>query len=177
MQKHVEVEITEQHGYKFLWIDGHMWMWDLPFEVETQRKMAEQCHGSVLVVGLGLCVIHRFLEENPDVDSVYTVEKYKEVLDVCDAHGLVQCGTTCICDFFEWKSTHNFDFVVGDIWPEIDSEQVDSYFLFQKKAKEFLKKDGKILAWGKDYYEYLLGRSYDYNISSNGKHWLRNKDD
>jgi len=28
----VDVEILEQKGYHFLWIDGELWMWDIPEE-------------------------------------------------------------------------------------------------------------------------------------------------
>jgi spermidine synthase len=181
------VEITQQKGYNFLWIDGHMWMWDLPFEVDIQRNMAELCHGRVVVVGLGLAVIQKLLANNPRVDEVLTIEKHKEVYDCCRKHSIItdedinKIGGVFVCDWFDAicgeEECEKYDFVIGDIWPEIDPKQLYSYFRFQKKAKEFLKPSGQILAWGKDYYEYCLQRSYDYCISSDGLFWHRKGED
>lgn len=176
----MKVEILEQNSHKFLWINGDLWMWDLPFEVQIQRKMAEQVSGDVLVVGCGLGILQRMLRDNPEVDdeTLLTIEKHREVYEACRKHNLEVPGGMFICDFFDaipGNDTNDprYDYVIGDIWPEIDPSALDLYFRFQEKAREFLKPNGTILAWGKDFYEYLLGMSYDYHISSDGTRWWR----
>lgn len=178
----MKVEILEQNGHKFLWIDGELWMWDLPFEVKIQQEFAEQAHGDVLVVGLGLGIVQKLLLKNKKVnaDRLITIEKHEEVYDCCRNKGIIvgdSVGGIFICDWFDaicgQEECEKYDFVIGDIWPEIDPSQLDSYFCFQEKAQEFLKPNGKILAWGKGYYEYLLEHSFDYSKSSNGKKWCR----
>lgn len=160
-----KVEILQQNGYNFLWIDGHLWMWDLPFEVQIQKDMAEQCYGKVVVVGLGLAVIQKMLMSNPRVDStvLLTIEKYQEVYDCCVDNKIIvgdTIGGVFTCDWFDAicgvEEDEKYDFVIGDIWPEIDPKQLDLYKRFKEKALEYLKSDGQILCWGKDYYEYLI---------------------
>ena len=34
------VEILQQKGFNFLWIDDYLWMWDVPPEVEDQKELA-----------------------------------------------------------------------------------------------------------------------------------------
>ncbi len=159
----MNVEILEMKGHHFLWIDGELWMWDLPAEVEIQQEMADLAYGNVLVVGCGLGVIQRMLGANPEVDNteLLTIEKNVDVYTACRDHGLAVPGGIFICDFFfdainGIKSIRIYDFVIGDIWPEINKKYLDLYKKFKTKAAEFLKPDGKILAWGKDYYEYLI---------------------
>jgi spermidine synthase len=152
------------NGYNFLWIDGHMWMWDLPFEVDIQRKMADQCYGNVLVAGYGLGVVQRMLVENPKVNHVITIEDNKGVIDACIENFVGKLWGQIVCgDFFDFipsiaKVNHidQYDFVIGDIWPEIDPGQLHLYKKFKDKAERLLTYDGQMLCWGGDFYEYLL---------------------
>jgi len=45
-----KVEILQQKGYNFLWIDKNLTMWDIPIERKIQKKIAEQAFGDVLVI-------------------------------------------------------------------------------------------------------------------------------
>lgn len=164
------VKILQQNGYSFLWIDDILWMWDLPFEVKIQQNLAKQAFGDVCVVGLGLGVIQRALRDNRAVNTfeMLTIEKHKEVWDACNKQGIDSTagGGLFICDFFDVipgidTGDKKFDFVIGDIWPEIGFEYLSLYKRFKTKAMEFLRPEGKILAWGMDYYEYLLKKEKD----------------
>ncbi len=161
----MSVEIIQQKGYNFLWIDDYLWMWDIPAEVEIQRKLAEQAHGRVLVVGLGLAVIQHMLVEKSSIDYFLTIEKNLDVYNCCKREGIIppghggRCGPGdfSICDFFDASCAgEKFDFVIGDIWPEIHPDSLPLYEKFKAKAQEFLRPGGQILAWGQDYFEYLL---------------------
>ena len=154
----VKVEILKQCGYNFLWIDGKLWMWDVPQEVKAQASLAKQCFGDVLVVGYGLGVIHRFLRKMPEVSTITSIEKYREVLEVvCRTNGGEVIGKVLIDDFYEAILSPDFDCIVGDIWIDICPEMLVDYKRFKERALMWLKPGGKVLGWGSDYYEYLIG--------------------
>lgn len=48
----VEVEIIQQKGHNFLWIDDYLWMWDIPREREDQEEIAKLAFGDVLVADI-----------------------------------------------------------------------------------------------------------------------------
>lgn len=155
----MKVEIIQQKGYNFLWIDDYLWMWDIPRERELQKQIADKCFGRVLIAGYGLGVVQRYLLDNKWVTSVLTVEKHKQVIDECyRVYGNIH-GHIVISDFFDYHSPYKFDCVIGDIWEDIEPERLDDYKKFKDKAQELVISSANIFAWGKDYYEYLIGRS------------------
>jgi spermidine synthase len=153
------VKILQQEGHHFLWIEGDLWMWDANYEAEEQEDLAKKAYGDVLVAGYGLGIVQRFLVENPCVDSVLTVELYPEVIDACkEAFGTIY-GEILIGDFFRLTPSHEFDCVVGDIWLEMMPRFLNLYKQFTQQAESLLKTGGTMLAWGGDYFEYLLSQS------------------
>lgn len=160
MSKHIE--ILEQNGYHFLWIDGQLWMWDIPAEVELQQDIAKQAYGDVIVAGLGLGIVQKALLQNPKVnhENLLTIEIHKEVYDCCREKGIIvgdTVGGIFICDWFGCcLADDKYDCVIGDIWAEISSEHLNLYKRFKEKALTMLKPSGKILGWGVEYYEYLI---------------------
>ena len=154
-----KVEILKQCGYNFLWIDGKLWMWDIPEEVRTEKELAEQCYGDVLIAGYGFGLCHKFLREDPKVSSITTIEKHWEVLQACKAHGIEVIGKILMGDFYEMSAplSPSYDCVVGDIWVDISPSSLGAYKKFKEKALMWLKPGGKVLGWGSDYYEYLIG--------------------
>lgn len=152
----MKIEILKQNGYNFLWIDNDLWMWDIPREVADQKEIADQAHGNVLVVGYGLGVIQKLLTENENVKSVTTIELYSKVLDACKTTYGGLCGEIMVGDFYNMIPIELYDCVIGDIWLEYADKELDEYIKFEKQAKLHLKEDGKILAWGQDYFKYLL---------------------
>lgn len=151
----VKVEILEQKGHKFLWIDDRLWMFDIPLEQELQKDIADKCFGEVLIAGYGLGVIQRYLSDNPKVTSFKSVELLPEVVEAAQrAYGRLY-GEIEIGDFFRLNSKP-YDCVVGDIWPDIVPQCLGNYVKFRDKARELAKPSGLILAWGQEFFEYLL---------------------
>lgn len=158
------VEIVEQNGYDFLWIDNkngdgkHLWMWDIPVERQAQQQLAERSYGKVLVAGYGLGVIQKYLVENPNVERVVTVEIMPEVIKANVDAGRKLQGEIVFSDFFDFESRRPFDTVIGDIWKDITPEDDDvaMYERFKRKAFCFLNPGGQMLGWGMDYFEYVL---------------------
>lgn len=156
----VEVEILEQKGHHFLWIDDQLWMWDLPEEVEYQREIAEKAFGDVLVAGYGFGLVQRFLLENPRVRSLLTIEQHPEVIEACRRHFGEIHGARRIMDFYEYRRDRHLDCIIGDIWRDAEPAYLPEYKRFQAKARELLEgnPNGIILGWGQDYMDWLVAQ-------------------
>ena len=157
-------EILEQNGFHFLWINKgngpELCMWDLPDEIEYQREVAAQAHGDVLVAGYGFGLVQKFLFENPKVTSVTTVEILPEVVEQCRrVFGKVH-GNVVIGDFYKFGDEKVFDTVIGDIWIEPTKKYLEEYVKFKEKGTSLLKPGGKVLAWGSDYFEFLIRQNW-----------------
>ena len=155
----MKVEILKQNGHNFLWIDGELWMWDVPTEMMLQEELAKQAYGKVLVVGHGLGIVQTFLEKNKAVESIETVEKYEEVRTAYFNHFNKHIpGSVILNDFYNLPDPNyqRWDCIIGDIWIDIHPKYLEEYKKFKKHAEMMLKPQGKIVAWGKDYFEWLL---------------------
>jgi len=130
-------------------------MWDIPQERALQKDLSKKAFGDVLVAGYGFGILPKFLIKNPKVKSVTTVEKYKEVINKIKRFDKIY-GRIIIKDFYKMPETNKYDCVIGDIWPDIDAKFLKDYVKFKKKAQKLIKRNGKILAWGQDYFEYLV---------------------
>jgi spermidine synthase len=151
-----KIEILKQNGCHFVWIDKKLWMWDIPLERKLQKNVAKQAYGDVLVAGYGLGVVQKYLLQNKRVGRVLTLENSKEIIDACKKEFGKLHGEVILGNFLRFNSETKFDCVVGDIWAEIDSESLPVYKKFKKAAQKFLKPRGKIIAWGQDYFDYLI---------------------
>lgn len=151
------VEILEQKGHKFLWIDDELWMWDIPEEVASQQTVADKAYGNVLVAGYGLGVIQRCLLLNPKVEEVVTVEIDTDVLSECEKVYGSLAGVIICQDFLKFHSDTKYDCVVGDIWLEYGTARdVENYQAFKKHAQTLVKEEGFVLGWGQDFLEFLI---------------------
>ena len=153
----MKVEILEQKGNYFLWIDDALWMWDIESERKIQYDLAKEAYGDVLVAGYGLGLVQEYLCNNPNVKSITTIEISAPIIHACREKFNKIYGDFKIKDFYLWQSPFQIhDCVIGDIWKEIVPESLDSYKRFKTQALKLVKPDGKILAWGKEYFEYLI---------------------
>ncbi len=154
-----EVEILEQKGHHFLWVEGECWMWDLRTERRAQADLARRAHGDVLVAGYGLGLVQRCLLVNKDVTSILTVEIHPEVLIECERVFGELYGETTVGNFFDRVEGSRFDCVIGDIWLDIAPEYLQEYLRFWRKASRLLRPDGKVLAWGDECFKVWLERT------------------
>jgi len=159
----IEVEILQQKGFNFLWIDNELVMWDIPVERKAQREIAEQSFGEILIAGYGLGVVQQYLTENPRVRSILTIERLEEVVRKAErVYGRVY-GNVEIGNFFGYNSGRRFDCVIGDIWKDIVPESLVDYKRFKQKAQTLLKPNGRILTWGQEFFEYLSKNNNSQN--------------
>lgn len=152
-----DVEILEHKNHKFMFVNKYLWMWDTPQEKNLQKDLADQAQGDVLVAGYGLGLLPEYLLKNSKVKSVTTVEKYNAVMEKMKSIGPI-FGKVIVNDFYKIPESKKYDCVIGDIWPDIDAKFLKDYVKFKNKSGKLLKKDGLLLAWGKDYFEFLLGK-------------------
>lgn len=153
-----KVKILQYEKARVLFINGDLWMWDTPRERKLQKELSNLAFGDVLVAGYGFGIVTKFLLKNPKVKSVTTVERYEEILKAVSKTEKI-AGKVFVCDFYKFPTDKKFDCIVGDIWQDIDEEFLKDYIKFKQKASKLLKKNGKILAWGQDYYEYLIKKN------------------
>lgn len=157
LEKIMEVEILNQKGYDFLWIDGELWMWSIPEEQLAQKSLSDQSFGDVLVAGYGLGLLQEYLMENVNVKSVISIEVCPEVIIECNKHYGRTYGTIILDNFNKFYMPHlKFDCIIGDIWKDIIPECLNDYKIFKTVARQHLKDNGKILAWGQELFEYLI---------------------
>ncbi len=132
-------------------------MWDIKSERKIQYDLAHQAYGDVLVTGYGLGLVQGYLRHNPNVKSITTIEISEEVIQACKNQFGYITGDYIIENFYTTNITKQFDCVIGDIWKEIVPESLDDYKRFKNQALKMVKPMGyKILAWGKEYFEYLI---------------------
>lgn len=154
-----KIEILEHGKDRFLYIDRYLWMWNVQYERELQQDLAEQAHGDVLVAGYGFGIVQEFLAKNKNVTSITTVEKYSEVIDYCKKHDSPLHGEIVLKDFYDYAPKgRKFNCIIGDIWPDIAPKFLGNYIAFKEKALTLLKDNGLLLAWGKEFYEYMLDK-------------------
>ena len=150
-----KIDILEHKGSRFLWLDDYLWMWDTEQEKELQKELANEAHGDVLVAGYGFGLLSEYLLQNPKVKSVTTIEKYEEVIEKMKEFGKIH-GEIIIGDYYGLLGDRKYDCIIGDIWPDISKKFLGDYVKFKEKARKLLNEDGTVLAWGKEFFEYLL---------------------
>ncbi|MEK7600821.1 MAG: hypothetical protein AAB463_02590 [Patescibacteria group bacterium] len=138
-----------------MYVDGYLWMWDTVQERGLQMDLATKSFGDVLVAGYGLGIVQEFLLKNNKVKSINTVEKSGDVIEKMKELGQIH-GNVTISDFYDLSEDKKYDCIIGDIWPDISSKFLGEYVKFKEKSEKLLKPGGTILAWGSDYFEYLL---------------------
>ncbi len=160
-----KIEIFTLKQDVFLYINDYLWMWDTEQEREEQREIAEQAYGSVLVAGLGLGVVHRYLKENPRVTSIFTVEKEIGLLEKVEEHygeKRLGGGAYCVHDFYTYNPnlrSIKWNCIIGDIWPDLTPRCLPDYIRFKEHAETLLQPNGRILAWVGDFFEYLIEKA------------------
>jgi hypothetical protein len=95
------------------------WMTDQALYWYAMQRISEQARGATLVIGLGLGLVLRSLEANPDVQRIVVVERQPEVIEMVWPHvqrpGVVLEAT----DFYQLPQPRQhepFDTIIADLW-------------------------------------------------------------
>jgi len=112
---HIE---TKPNGIRVLFIDHNGIMSDsLQEYVEHQPFLEQGLSGHLLITGLGLGFINKFLLTISDIKSVTIVEKYQEVIDlVWDSCSKDERFMLVLADAETWEPPRIYDYTWIDSW-------------------------------------------------------------
>lgn len=136
-------------GHHVLYHTAEFWMTDTRGNVQEMAELAARSWGDVLIGGYGLGVLHRFLLENPAVDSITTVEYEQGVISECLrvfgwVHGQVLLGDFLDIELYRGRQ---WDTVIGDLWADATEEWNWLFDAFCDIAPDLVRPGGTILAW------------------------------
>jgi hypothetical protein len=133
---------------------GNIIMSDTPMEIRTCQEAVENAHGNVLIAGLGLGIVLLEIQAREPAKSITVIEKNKEVLKLVKRYLPINKTIEIIKDdIFKWLPNKNtkFDTIYFDIWSDICSDNYVQMKELHKKFRKYLKKDGWMGSWSKDF--------------------------
>lgn len=134
----MSAEIIILGGNRQLMIDGQPWMADLESEVEIIANWAQQTHGKILCLGLGLDIMSRELRKNPMVTQIDVVEINYEVVALTQS----VADRVIRANALSYVPDDHYDFIYLDIW------QMDTAV----SREEFTAQKIRYLQYGNDVY-------------------------
>lgn len=141
-------------------VNGVWWAREDEVEIKERARAGSAANGSVLIVGLGLGLIHDALKANPNVTSIKIIEVSPEVVDILrrEYPDRVKGVTIVTADFYEWARAatelqDRFDFIYGDIFPDVGPEGFNAWERFVEVARPLLNRNGVLEGRIKEPYE------------------------
>lgn len=128
--------------YVRLMHNGQVVMSNTPMEIRTNSWFCHHANGDVLIGGLGLGMIVLAIQDNPNIQSITVLEKYKDVIDIVASQLPFNKKVQIIhADVFDWKpdKSKRFDCIYMDIWNYINSD------VYNKEMKPLKRKWGHYL--------------------------------
>lgn len=109
-----------------LMIDNKIVMVNDPLHYYGMQKLAKACSGKVLVAGLGLGIVVRFLQQNEKVSKIDVYEINKDVIKLIKLHLFRNKKVNIVNEnFFETEPYRNdYDYTIMDLWIKNDDEKL-----------------------------------------------------
>lgn len=148
------------------------WMSDVPIELESHIEVAAKCKGNVLVGGLGLGIICKYLQRNPEVKNVHVIEISQAVislvwrqLDLDRRFSIIQADITDYLNSIEERTDDYYTCCYLDTWrADSETEFIETVLPLKRLAMECTGLDGDhITCWMEDV---MLGQ-IRHNLLSN----------
>jgi hypothetical protein len=135
--------------YTRLVIDGRVFMSDTAHEKLSSLPLLNRAHGNVLVSGLGIGMVLPPLLANPLVDSVVVIENNADVIKLVGSHFEDTKLEIVLGDVWTWKPHRRelFDVIFHDIWPSIDSENLDDMNRLKRRYRRWMRKSKSRWQW------------------------------
>jgi hypothetical protein len=140
--------------YAKLVIDGQIVMSDTKMERDSNHRIGSQSHGKVLIAGLGIGMVLTAVLKRKEVKSVIVIEKNADVIDLVSPHFKHRKLSIFNADIFEWKPTQKFDTIYFDIWPDINTDNLDDIAKLHRRFSRYLNRDNPeswIDSWQRDF--------------------------
>lgn len=132
------IEAGEYYG---LYRNGKLIMSNTPAEVNDHYKFIQKSQGKVLIGGLGLGMVLKFLLEKDDITKVVVVEQSQDVINLVASSYTNDPRVEIVNEnIFEYKPDEAFDCAWFDIWDDISG---DEYPEMKKLHRRF----GRYVGW------------------------------
>jgi hypothetical protein len=132
---------------------NYIWTTDYLEEQTSQLDYISHFKGKVLVGGLGIGLVVKYLEENTDVSEIVVVEKEKPIIDLVAPYLNLQKKTKIIhADLYKYLKycRERFDYAYYDIWQEADENAYVGYMIPLYYLSEGIIKEENIVCWAED---------------------------
>ena len=153
------VSVYKYNGDLYLDIGPGHNLWAVSSEIrEYRHQLRKHPRGECLEVGLGLGIVSNYILSLPDVKSLTTIEKNKDVIDIYrqllvlyedpgNIHHDIIIGD--VMDVFPKLISLNkqFDFIFFDHYSLIDEDTLANLSSLLPMADRLLKKEGQIMGW------------------------------
>jgi spermidine synthase len=154
-----EVDVYKYEGDLYLDIGPGHNLWATGSEIKEYRyQLRKHPRGDCLEVGLGLGIVSNYILALPNVESLTTVEKNKDVIEVYrqllvlyedpgDINHDIIVGD--VVDVFPRliKMKKAFDFILFDHYSLIDEDTMADLYNLVPMAERILKPGGRIMGW------------------------------
>jgi len=154
-----EVDVYKYEGDLYLDIGPGHNLWATGSEIKEYRhQLRKHPRGDCLEVGLGLGIVSNYILALPNVKSLTTIEKNKDVIEVYrqllvlyedpgDIKHDIIVGD--VIDVFPRliKMKKAFDFILFDHYSLIDEDTIADLYNLVPMAERILKPGGRIMGW------------------------------
>lgn len=121
--------------YCRLFVDNQLVMSDTRMERISNSHFVANANGNVLIAGLGLGLIIHNIINKPEVTKILVVEKYQDVVDLVKPKFENEKLTVVCEDIFNFNTSEKFDTIYFDIWPDINTDNLEDIKKLHNKFK------------------------------------------
>lgn len=157
--EHGDARVYRMNKELFLEIGTGHTLWALSSEIEDYIwQLNGRPKGDCLEIGLGLGVASKYILSCPKVDTLTTVEKNKDVIEVQkianpienkwglyvpNRHTIINCDGL----LYPFKTNKTFDFIFIDCYDRIDDETLPIIGDIVNACRYVLRPNGEIVCW------------------------------
>lgn len=143
--------------YVRLHIDGKLYMSDTFMERITNQPFYQKANGRILIAGLGLGLIIKWLLKQENITEIVVIEKFEDVIKLVAPKFKSSKLKIIHGDIFEWLPEKNekFDCIYFDIWPNISTNNIDDINKLHRRLRKFINKENEKAYMGSWMHEFL----------------------
>lgn len=146
--------------YCRLIIRGQLVMSDTQMEQRTNAPFIMCAKGSVLIGGLGIGLVLSPLLKRECVTSITVIEKEQDVISLV-AKKYKHKKLSVVCDDVEsHEPDQKFDTIYMDIWPDLNTDNLEQMNKLKRRYRKYLNKFGWIGCWSETELRVLKRRGW-----------------
>lgn len=129
--------------YVRLNVDGQLVMSDTQMERRSNIDFVIHANGKVLIAGLGIgLIIKNILPKlaSGEITEITVIEKYQDVIDLVAPHYKNDKIRIICADIFEWKADQKYDTIYFDVWPTINTDNLEAIRILHNRFKNKLNR-------------------------------------